>query len=130
MHTPHSNSSPQKLPDPQLHRGLPAPFSFGKLNWRVDKVQVPGTAIMGVQQKHLEAKLRGESSARAGAQGREFSWWAFRQRAEMWMLPQCWKQCMNKIPHHHSSPQISVRSATDTILRACLLKSQYQRGTA
>lgn len=72
------------------------------------KVQVPGTAIMGVQQKHLEAKLRGESSARACMQGEEISWWAFRQRAEMWTLPQCWKQCMNKILHDCSSSHISI----------------------
>lgn len=57
---------------------------------------------------HGEAKLRGESSARAGMQGGEISWWAFRQRAEMWTLPQCWKQCMNKILHDRSSSQISI----------------------
>lgn len=69
---------------------------------------MPGTEITGVQQRHLEAKLRGESLAGAGVQGRGISWWAFRQRAETWMLPYCWKQCMNKILHNHSSSQISL----------------------
>lgn len=69
---------------------------------------MPGTEITGVQQRHLEAKLRGESLAGAGVQRRGISWWAFRQRAETWMLPYCWKQCMNKILHDHSSSQISL----------------------
>lgn len=57
---------------------------------------------------HGEAKLRGESSARASVQGGEISWWAFRQRAEMWTLLQSWKQCMNKILHDCSSSPISI----------------------
>jgi len=52
---------------------------------------VPGTEITMAQQKHSEAKLQrtlgGESSGGAGTLGRKISWWAFKQTAEKWVLP-------------------------------------------
>lgn len=113
-----------------MHLRLLAHFPPGKPKQRADKVQVPGTETAVVQQKHSEAKVQcrlgGESTAGAGTFGRKMSWWAFKQTAEKWTLPCCWKQYINNILHVHPFSQISCNPQTLSF-RACLLRLRCQQ---